>query len=627
MTYDLYKGYILTDGKVAKEKFKNKSSYRSLEDVLKAPSYAGVLNDDTILIDIDDKENANLFMDVVEDKQLGCKVIETTRGMHFLFRNNGVKTAMQGGSLACGISHVDVKIGTKASYEVLKIGEHQRTVIYDIYDDEEYDKLPLWAFPVKAREDFASMGEGDGRNEEIFKYVSYLQREELPVPAIKDAVMVLNDYVLRDPLPENEIQTLLREERFAKPVFFSKDGAFFFDKFARWLVETHNLVRMNGDIFTFDGKVYTNDKTVLRRQMIQEIPTLKKMQRSEVEAYLELIVNEQAENDVRYIAFKNGVYDLNTHTFGDFSPEKRVINLLNCNYDEGASSPVVDKALDDFACGDDSVRMLLEEIVGVCFYRRNELRKAFILVGDKMNGKSTFLSMVKKLIGWKNVTNLDLAELGDRFKTAELSGKLVNIGDDIEDEFIANSAVFKKLVAGNAMTVERKGQDPFNFTNYAKLLFSANNVPKIKDKTGAIATRLVLVPFNAHFDVTSEDFDLEIIDKLTTDESLAYLAQLGLAGLERVLKNREFSVGEQATSLMEEYQIDNDSVIGFVHDEGRESITNESLEDVYARYLVYCNSNGLKPYGKRNLSKQLKDKLGFESERRRVNGKLVTLIL
>lgn len=624
MTYELYKGYIKTDGKVAKEKFKN-TKLHSLDEVKNEGSYAGVLNDNTILIDIDDRENAELFMDIVEEKQLACKVIQTKRGMHFLFKNNGVKSAMTGGSLACGISHVDVKIGQKSSYEVLKLDNKSREIVYDIYDDEEYEELPIWASPVKARQNFSAMGEGDGRNEEIFKYVSYLQREELPVSAIKEAVVVLNDFVFKDPLPENEIQTLLREERFAKPSFFTDNGGFQFDRFARWLVDVNNLVRMNGDIFTFNGQVYTNDKSTLRKQMIDEIPNLKKQQRTEVEAYLELIVNEQAENDCRYIAFQNGVYDLETNTFGSFSPDKMVINQINCDYNEYASSPDIDTALDDFSCGDDSVRMLLEEIVGYCFYRRNELRKAFILVGDKMNGKSTFLSMVKKLIGWQNVTYLDLAELGDRFKTAELSGKLVNLGDDIEDEFIANSASFKKLVAGNSMTVERKGQDPFNFTNYAKLLFSANSVPKIKDKTGAVASRLILVPFNAHFDPSDESFDWEIIDKLTTPESLSYLAQLGLEGLKRVLMQRGFTTGEVVQSLMEEYQIDNDSIIGFVHDEGREVVENEGIDDVYARYLVYCNANGLKPYGKRNLAKQMRDKLGFKTERKRVAGKMITV--
>lgn len=97
-------------------------------------------------------------------------------------------------------------------------------------------------------------------------------------------------------------------------------------------------------------------------------------------------------------------------------------------------------------------------------YRRNELGKAFILIGDKSNGKSTFLHVVKNLLGDQNIASLDLKELGDRFKTAELFGKLANIGDDIGDEFIANASVFKKLVTGDRVNVERKGQDPLSST-------------------------------------------------------------------------------------------------------------------------------------------------------------------
>lgn len=131
----------------------------------------------------------------------------------------------------------------------------------------------------------------------------------------------------------------------------------------------------------------------------------------------------------------------------------------------------------------------MEEVIGYLFYRRNELRKSFILVGDKANGKSTYLDMLKTLLGDSNTSALDLAELGERFKTAELFGKLANIGDDIGDEFIANPAIFKKLVSGDRVNAERKGQDPFDFSSYAKLLFSANSMPRIRDKTGAVLDR------------------------------------------------------------------------------------------------------------------------------------------
>lgn len=617
--YELYKGYIPTKGKKASVKFKNQPLY-TFDQVKDLSEYAGVLNDDTILIDVDDPEQAELFMEIVEDKQLNCKVYKTRRGMHFVFKNNGIEKAMTAGTLACGIANVDVKVGSKASYEVLKLDGKARFVVWDIEEGMDYQELPLWAKPLTAKTEFHSLGDGDGRNMEIFKYVSYLQREGLSRDDIEEAVKLINEYVLKNSLPMSEINTLLRDERFEKPSFFGKGGVFLFDQFAKWFVKEHNLIRINGDIFTFDGEVYTNSKTIINKQMVEEISMLNKTKRKEVEDYLELIVSSKSEPDSRYIAFQNGVYDIKNNTFGEFSKDKIVTNQLQCDYNPKAKSSVVDKALDDFCCNNNGIRMLLEEVVGYCMYSRQELRKAFILVGDKMNGKSTFLSMLKSLFGYKNVSSLDLKELGDRFKTAELSGKLVNIGDDIEDEFISNSAIFKKLVTGNPITVERKGQDPFVFSNKAKLLFSANSVPKIRDKTGAVMSRLVLVPFNAHFTPDSEGFDLEIIDKLTAPESLSYLATLGIEALKRILRTNSFTESEEVQKLLYEYKSDNDPVYSFVDEVGLETILNEEITGVYARFKVYCNENGYLQCAKRTFAKQLHDKFDVGTANVKVKG-------
>lgn len=78
-------------------------------------------------------------------------------------------------------------------------------------------------------------------------------------------------------------------------------------------------------------------------------------------------------------------------------------------------------------------------------FRRNELGKAFILTGSGSNGKSTFLNMLKHMLGRRNVSVLELKKLNDRFSTVMLFGKLANIGDDISDEFITDAAIFKKL--------------------------------------------------------------------------------------------------------------------------------------------------------------------------------------
>ena len=50
----LYKGYIETKGKAAVEKFKNKTRFKTYEQVRNLPGFGGVLENDTILIYIDD---------------------------------------------------------------------------------------------------------------------------------------------------------------------------------------------------------------------------------------------------------------------------------------------------------------------------------------------------------------------------------------------------------------------------------------------------------------------------------------------------------------------------------------------------------------------------------------------
>lgn len=106
---------------------------------------------------------------------------------------------------------------------------------------------------------------------------------------------------------------------------------------------------------------------------------------------------------------------------------------------------------------------------------------------------------MKELLGDSNTSSLDLNELGDRFSSASLFGKLANIGDDIADDFIANPAIFKKIVSGDWIKGENKGQKEFFFKPYCKLLFSANNIPRIKDKSGAVLDRLIIIPFDAKF--------------------------------------------------------------------------------------------------------------------------------
>lgn len=625
---ELFKGYVPTKDKKCLMPFKNAgpSDLRTYEQVKNLPEYAGILHENTILIDIDDYEQSEILMDIVEDLQLRCRVYATSRGKHFLFKNVSSEadeyiqpTCKTKTHLGCSLS-ADIKVGCKNSYSILKYGGKEREIIYDIFDDEEYEELPKWLTPVKSPLNFLTMEAGDGRNQSLFNYILTLQSHDFSVEEIRTTIRIINDYILQDKLEESEIETILRDEAFKKPVFFNKKGQFLFDKFANYIRTNNHIIKINGQMHIYKDGIYVNGQRYIESEMIKHISNLNRSKRSEVLTYLDIMIGDSIEpSDANLIAFKNGIYNIETDEFLPFSSDYIIMNKINFDYVPDAYNEVTDKTLDKLACHDDEIRMLLEEVIGYTFYRRNELRKSFILIGDKANGKSTYLDMIKTLLGDVNTAALDLKELGDRFKTAELFGKLANIGDDIGDEFIPNPAAFKKLVSGDRLNVERKGQDPFDFNNYSKLLFSANNIPRIKDKSGAVIDRLVIIPFNARFSSSDPDYDPYIKYKLRRHESIEYLIQLGIAGLKRVLENRRFTSSIKVEKEIQEYEENNNPILLFFKEDVK--IENEPTKDVYAKYNEFCLANSFTPMSNIEFSKQVKKRFDFDIIDKTIKGR------
>lgn len=613
-----FRGYIRTDGKKAMDKFKN-HPLRTLEDAQQFDSYAGILADDAILIDVDDHDQSEILMQIVEDKQLLCRVYETDRGKHFWFKNSKIEHCATGARLACGID-ADIKCGKVASYSILKKNDKERPIIYDIFDGEQYQELPAYLFPIKPKPNFSELEEGDGRNQKLYNYILTLQANGFTKEEARETLQVINNYVFSDPLDERELETLSRDEAFKKETFFN-GSKFLFDKFAQFLKSEYHIVRIDNQLHVYEDGIYKGGHSAIESKMIKHIPQLNKAKRAEVISYLELLCDDAEMSDADYIAFRNGVYNMATGELLPFSPDMVILNKIDWNYNPGAYCADVDKMFDRLSCGDQAIRALLCEAVGYCFYRRNELRKAFILTGEKQNGKSTYLKLINFLLGRDNVTSLDLAELSQRFKPAELFGKLANIGDDIGDDFISNPAIFKKVVSGDPVNVERKGENPFDLKNYSKFLFSANNIPRIKDKSGAVISRLVIIPFNARFTKDDPDFDPYIIYKLTTENAMEYLINLGLQGLKRVLGAYSFTESESVQTALEEYEENNNPVLIFFKEITREDIVNKSTRDVFTRYGMFCAENGFNAMSNVEFSKKVKRVFDLEIKEKRISGK------
>lgn len=618
----LFRGYVPTKNKKSTMKFKDAcpEDLLTYEQVKNLPEYAGVLEKNTVVIDVDDKEQSEIMMDIVEDYNLNCRVLETTRGMHFIFLNNGkfdrCRTKV---NLACGIV-ADIKVGITNSLEILKYNNKERECIWGYEPDAMIGLAPMYFVPVPSKQDFAALGEGDGRNQTLFNYILTLQSNDFSKEEAREAIRILNEYVLPDPLEEDELETVLRDDAFKKPHFF-KGKSFLHDKFAMYLKSNYHIKRINGTMYIYEDGVYKDGQKEIEAAMIKHIPGLNRAKRAEVLAYLELLVKDAAEPaPAHYIAFKNGIYDMETKKMIPFNPDIVITNKINYDFIPGAYHELCDKTLDKMVCHDKQIRELLEESIGYGFYRRNELRKCFILTGEKQNGKSTYLSMLETLFKGNEVS-LDLRELGERFKTAQLAGKLVNIGDDIGDEFIPNPAIFKKLVSGNPVNVERKGQEPFDFANYAKFYFSANNIPRLGKgrDSGAIMSRLIIIPFDARFTKEDPDYDPYIKYKLVTPESMRYLIQLGIKGLERVLEQQQFTESAKVKAKLQEYEENSNPVLLYFKESPK--IENEPTSKVFQEYCGFCAANGFTPMSNIEFSKQVRKYLGFKAVTKRVQDK------
>ena len=619
---ELFKGFIKTKDKKALDKFKN-APLRSFSEVENLKEYAGILADGIILIDIDNEEQSEILMEIVEDQQLNCRVYKTNRGRHFLFQNSGVKKCATNVQLACGLT-ADIKIGDHNSYEILKFNGEERFIEWEIEGDEP-GFLPKWLFPVKSKINFFEMEEGDGRNNALFSYILTLTAAGFSKDESRKTIELINKWILKEALSKDEIETILRDDAFPAETFFVKNK-FLHDSFAIFLKNNEHIKRINGQLHVYQNGEYVPGIREIESKMIQHLPMLKSAQRTEVIKYLEIVAEESKTASPNIIGFQNGLFDIITGEMKPFDPNIVITNKIPWEYDSGAYSALADKTLNKLACNDKDIRKLLEECIGYCMFRANELSKAFILTGDKSNGKSTFLEMVRGVLGESNCSALDLGEIDERFSVATMGGKLANIGDDISDDFMQGKsvAIFKKIVSGNEVKAEIKN-DPniFFMRPYVKLLFSANDIPRMKDKTGAVLRRLVIFPFNAKFSKDDPDYDPYIIWKLRDSEVMKYLCRIGIEGLKRVIQNKEFSISAKVQKELEDYEIQNNPILLFLQEKDISEIVNQPTKEIHRAYRVFCAENGFSEMTLSNFSKELKRRLSVDVKRVRINGKLI----
>ncbi|WP_283728172.1 DNA primase family protein [Clostridium perfringens] len=312
---------------------------------------------------------------------------------------------------------------------------------------------------------------------------------------------------------------------------------------------------------------------------------------------------------------RNGLLDIRDMSFKEHTPSYLSTVQLNVEYNPQVDCPQFKKFLNEVL--DCKLIPLVQEIVGYLLTTNTASQKAFVFWGPARTGKSTLLWVMEYLLlGKKNVSNIPWQEIGDKFKTAELLGKLANVFSDLPSKSIDDTGIFKVVTGEDYLMAEKKNKNPFKFKPFARLVFSCNELPRnYVDRTEGFYRRLIIVPFNRQ------------IEKSKIDKALKYKFQRekegilnwALEGLKRLYENNfEFSENELTDGVKKEYKRENNNVISFVEECCEiDSLFSCSRIELYEAYKEFCVEAGLKALSQIKFNKELEGNFNITRSRNR----------
>lgn len=366
----------------------------------------------------------------------------------------------------------------------------------------------------------------------------------------------------------------------------------------RDIVAKRDFFIMGNTFFIYSGGVYQEDRgglTVkgwIKAHMYPQFTTARAVnsvyqllsyQKERQKQYSEL--NNYPDT---WINFKNGMFDALGWKMYPHSPEYLSINQVPHNFsmEQPESTGAVDKFLNEAIGSKDDISMLYQ-YVGYCFTKDISLEKFMILNGIGGTGKSVLISLIVEAVGQCNTSSISLQKLNERFYAIELMGKLLNACADIPGDAMKSVDIIKQLVSGDLMMGERKGQDPINFWNVAKLLFSGNTLPlNLDEATDAFYRRLLILKMDtkpANADPNMEEKLLKDIDYFIYKAVQAVQFSFMLGGITESRRSRE--------EVMKLYKY-SDTVQAFL-DDCTVSCMGAKVERsaLYVAYQFYCGEN------------------------------------
>ncbi len=307
----------------------------------------------------------------------------------------------------------------------------------------------------------------------------------------------------------------------------------------------------------------------------------------------------------------NGVIDLKT---GQLLPSARGLLMTRhsqIKFEPTARAPHFERLLHDISVGDKEFQRFLTTMLGYCITGSMQEQKMFFLHGAGANGKSTFLSVMRELLGDQLAKQTPSETLMSRHNgrtstndLARLLGVRLVLASEVEDGSWLAESLIKQLTGGDRITARFLYGEFFEFSMQGKILIAGNHRPVVRGADDGIWRRIVLIPCNA---VIAEDRrDPDLMNKLRAE--LPGILNIAVAGCIRWQKEG-LRIPASISSAVSEYRREMDVVGEWLEmDAVLDAKATWKAMDAYASYRVWAEANGYRPMTNASFGRKIKER-------------------
>ena len=295
---------------------------------------------------------------------------------------------------------------------------------------------------------------------------------------------------------------------------------------------------------------------------------------------------------------KNGTLHLNTFEFTEHCSLDKLTKISPVLYDPQIHSDRWNDFISEIMSGDKEKAKFLQKLLGYGLAGDTRYECMTILYGaSTRNGKGTLCESVLKVLGSYGCTARPetLAQKNNSNSSqpsediARLAGvRFVNISEPGKG-LVLNAAQVKNLTGNDTINARFLHENSFDFEPTFKLYINTNYLPVVNDMTVFTSNRLIIIPFERHFDESEQDKTLK--KEFAKPEIQSAIFNWLLEGYS-LLRKEGLSLPQSVKDATVRYKHDSDKMVLFMEDCMEQGDYEERTSDVYRRYREWCIDNG-----------------------------------